>query len=249
MNRNDSDFEEWLGVYQDGVAPSRTRQQRPAGGDILTRLRTPPSANLVKPRTPAPISSAPNPQPQRELEMSKMDQMSIKDRIVAQPEIKWALIIMAVTLVAVVACLIYVMINQKRQNARDKARHKIVLDSLEKQPMTQGQMRALLSPTGASALVSNTPEHVMSSFPKDMQDTLSIAVQGTGKELIDDFEQATDPSAEIPTQVRHAMLLSCQSRLAILNTLAVPALVKELNGFDVIDMKLRINSAIQDLYA
>ena len=65
--------------------------------------------------------------------------------------------------------------------------------------------------------------------------------------MMRDFEQAIDTGIEMPKTTRHALLLSCQSRLNWMESLAVPPVLKQLNGFDVIDMKIRINSAIQDL--
>lgn len=241
------DFE-WLGgnAPKNNQLPSRLTN---TAATILDRLSNAAADRLIQPRQAVSNETKPNTQASSSSDTTKGDSQwqQFKERFKTQPEVKWTIIIVLATILIALACLAFITIGLRRRCKRDKDRYNKFLESFDKNQISLEQVRIMSSPIDGGSLVSGTQEEILQSLPSVSGQAMGESIQSTGSQLLADFEQATDTSTEMPPSLRHAMLLHCQSRLTWMDSVATAPLIKHLNGFDVIDMKLRINSAIQDL--
>ena len=246
-----NNFKDWLGGSFGDSTPSNNQQSSRitnTAASILDRLGTAATERLIQPRQNSSNVSKPNTDVASNTTTVNTSQWhSFKERFKTQPEVKWSIIIVLITLIFGLAFMAFIMIGMNRRCKRDKDRYNRLLESFDKKPISLDQVRILSSPVDGGDSVSGTQEEILQSLPSVPGQTMGTSVQNTGIQLLADFEQATDTSIEMTPSIRHAMLLHCQSRLTWMDSVATSQLIKHLNGFDVIDMKLRINSAIQDL--
>lgn len=235
----DSSYNDWLGL------PTNGARIQPRTTNILAEMGARAAQKILasQPTVPAPeVVAAPVP---KKAEASQWSQM--KDRVRTQPEVKWSLIIVGMLVLFGLVSFVVMMVAMRQRCKRDAKRHQMLLDAFEKQPTSLEHARVLSSPVEGGDSIEGSSEHLIQNLPPAAQSILTVAIVGVGNDMMQDFEQATDTTVEMTASKRHALLLSCQNRLNWMESLAVPPVMKQLNGFDVIDMKIRINSAIQDL--
>lgn len=162
----------------------------------------------------------------------------------ASGNFQWIPILVALSLVVGLGMFLYTIMNLRQEKKKRQRHYNDVLQEFDEVAPTLEQVRQLTCPV--------IPADVTKAMSYEDLPTLPGSVYGKmlsemGRRIDNNFTIATEDGNGQTIDERISLIKSCQEMLNAMELLALGATIKFACGFDCTDMKIRLNSALEQI--